>query len=296
MNRNIVLIKKDIDRYFDWYGVNGIFLDEVSTDCSLSDDYASLMDYIRAKEYLSHSVGGSVPQPLTVLNHGTQTNECYANSGDILVTFEGVYSSYSSWSPQAWHLNYSPSKFMHLVYDTSSGNLSSAVNMSKNNGAGWIYMTPDVLTNPWDTLPSEPYWGNLLTAANTSSTRIIHDWTVQNDTTNMTYSYHFEGTQTWKRVYVDTDHSTSTGFLTGGIGADRLIENGWIYTYAGSGSDWNWTNGTWIGVSVVSNLVSWTASFSALGISNPSQTVYIELVFQVQESGIMNTPVIRHYL
>ena len=31
---------------------------------------------------------------------------------------------------------------------------------SKAKNAGYMYVTPDVLPNPWDTLPAGTYWTN----------------------------------------------------------------------------------------------------------------------------------------
>lgn len=36
--------------------------------------------------------------------------------------------------------------------------MQQAMALSKVRRAGWVYVTPDDLPNPWDTLPSEAYW------------------------------------------------------------------------------------------------------------------------------------------
>jgi hypothetical protein len=43
--------------------------------------------------------------------------------------------------------------------------MQTAVSLSKQRSAGWIYVTPDDLPNPWDTLPLDPYWSAELAAA-----------------------------------------------------------------------------------------------------------------------------------
>jgi hypothetical protein len=40
--------------------------------------------------------------------------------------------------------------------------MPNAVVLSQSRGAGWVYVTPDGLPNPWDTLPSGSYWTNEL--------------------------------------------------------------------------------------------------------------------------------------
>jgi hypothetical protein len=36
--------------------------------------------------------------------------------------------------------------------------MQRAITLSKQRNAGWVYVTNDVLPNPWDTLPADPYW------------------------------------------------------------------------------------------------------------------------------------------
>ncbi len=152
-SRSLRTVKSDIDKYYKWYGVNGIFFDEVSTDCSkASSYYKDLYNYVKGK-------GGTV-----VLNPGTQTNECYMSVGDTVVNFEGPYSTYaSSYAEPSWVKNYNASRFWHLVYAASAEDMPKAVDSSKDRHAGYIYVTPDTLSNPWDTLPSDTYWSDELT-------------------------------------------------------------------------------------------------------------------------------------
>jgi len=44
--------------------------------------------------------------------------------------------------------------------------MTQAIAWSKQRHAGWVYVTNDNLPNPWDTLPSDPYWSNELNAIN----------------------------------------------------------------------------------------------------------------------------------
>ena len=150
-------VKADVDRYYSWYGVDGIFFDEASTDCQHANSYyAELYGHVKAK-----GSGSKV-----ILNPGTQTRECYMAVSDVVLTFEGSYKSYtSSYSAPAWVSDYSPSRFWHVIYSTSTTRaMERAVTLSKNRGAGWVYVTPDVLPNPWDTLPTGSYWSKELAA------------------------------------------------------------------------------------------------------------------------------------
>lgn len=158
-SRPIADVETEIDQYYAWYGVDGIFLDEASTDCTLATSYySSLYNYIKAK-------GGPA---VVALNPGTATNECYLAVADVVVTFEGDYSSYlSSYSQPAWVQNYPPSRFWHLIYDTTTtSNLLNALSLSKQRNAGWVYVTPNTLPNPWGSFPTGTAWGGELAAAN----------------------------------------------------------------------------------------------------------------------------------
>lgn len=151
-------VKREIDQYYAWYGVDGIFFDEASTDCALQPYYLDLNTYVKAK--------GGVAR--TALNPGTQTNECYMAAADIVVTFEGSYTTYVNSYPAnpSWVSSYTPNRFWHLVYAApTEPAMRTAVTLSKQRGAGWIYVASDTLPNPWDTLPADPYWTDELAAA-----------------------------------------------------------------------------------------------------------------------------------
>ena len=60
-------------KYYNWYKVDGIFFDEAEyRDCTDDAYYQNLYNHVKNK-------GGQV-----VLNPGTQTKECYADSANIL--------------------------------------------------------------------------------------------------------------------------------------------------------------------------------------------------------------------
>ena len=153
-------IKAEIDAYATWYLVDGIFFDEASTDCARQGYYAGLTAYARQRTSSHRAVR-------TALNPGTQTNECYLSVADVIVTFEGDATTYQrSYAAPSWVANYPHSRFWHLVYNVSTAQqMRTIVQLSKERGAGWVYVTPDTLPNPWDTLPTGSYWSGELAAA-----------------------------------------------------------------------------------------------------------------------------------
>ena len=83
-DRSLSDVTSDIDNYYKWYNVDGVFLDEAEyRDCTDDAYYQNLYNHIKAK-------GGQV-----ILNPGTQTEECYADSADVIVNFEGTYDAYA---------------------------------------------------------------------------------------------------------------------------------------------------------------------------------------------------------
>lgn len=144
-------VETEVDKYYSWYGVDGIFFDEVSTDCTkVATFYKDLYFRVMAKD----------ANAVVALNPGTHTSECYMAVSSVIVTYEGSYGDYvKNYSAPAWVSRYSPSRFWHLVHGTSTvKRLETAVGLSKKRRAGWVYVTPGRLPNPWIMLPTGFYW------------------------------------------------------------------------------------------------------------------------------------------
>lgn len=153
--RSATAVKTEIDQYKTWYAVDGIFLDEVATSPNYLTYYKDLANYIR-----------STKGTLVMLNPGAVPAEDYIKLADITVVFEDTYSNYQNWQAPAWLFNYPSNKFAHLVHSTSdTTQMNNAIGLAVERNAGTIYVTDDVLPNPWDTLPT--YWTNELTAIKT---------------------------------------------------------------------------------------------------------------------------------
>ncbi len=73
------------------------------------------------------------------------------------MVFENVGTNYPSYNPSSWNYKYDRSRFVHLVHtESSQANMELDLERALAYNAGGIYITNDVLGNPWDTLPS--YW------------------------------------------------------------------------------------------------------------------------------------------
>jgi hypothetical protein len=193
----------DVNQWYNLYGsaMGGIFFDDALNTCGTSDAYSN------AYAELSQYVKVNHPGALTVINPGIDVPSCYANSADVILRFENSYTSYQSFTPNSWESGYDPKKFMDVIYGTTSSELSSAVSLSKTNGAGYVYFTDAGLPNPYDVLPS--YWSTELsslpvtstgtpstpatpTASSTSGTGTTLSWT--SDTSVVGYDVYQNGT------------------------------------------------------------------------------------------------------
>lgn len=65
--------------------------------------------------------------------------------------------------------------------------------------------------------------------------------TAWGDATDVHFTVSYTGTPTWTRVYIDRDRSVASGYVSYGVGADYLIENGRLYKYSGTNGAWAWT-------------------------------------------------------
>jgi hypothetical protein len=153
--RPISEVEADIDSYYSWYHANGIFFDQASTNCADEPYYATLNSYVKGK--------GGVGR--TVLNPGTQTRKCYEPAVDVLLTFEGSDHAYlHSYSAPKWVYRYPARHFWHVIYATTSKSaLASTVELSEHRNAGFTYVTPLTLPNPYKGLPPASYWRAELT-------------------------------------------------------------------------------------------------------------------------------------
>ena len=150
--RDTNTVEADIARYFGFYSVDGIFLDEMTNDAITShlNYYAGLYQYIQKQ-------GTNL---LVVGNPGINTQEIYLTrpAADVLVTFESD-AGYPELVVDRWVTNHLARQFSHLPYNApSSATMTNYINLAASRNAGWIYVTDDALPNPWDTLPA--YWTN----------------------------------------------------------------------------------------------------------------------------------------
>lgn len=154
--RPIADVRCDIERYTTWYGVDGIFLDQVGATRTFLPYYAEGSAIIKAGD----------TDAMTVLNPGATVPESFMAIADIIVIFEDTYDAYTKvYRAPRWMHRYPPERFWHLVHGVPNEKaLRRTLSLSKRRRAGWLYATPATLPNPWSTLPPDSYWAEELAA------------------------------------------------------------------------------------------------------------------------------------
>ena len=139
-------VLSEVASYASFYNIDGIFLDEMS---NTSVDFA----YYQS---LYSSIKSTNPGYRIFGNPGTNTLESYLTAADVLVTFENQ-TGYDTFTPDTWTNNYTADHFAHLLYNVNDkAAMLAYVALAADRNVGYLYITNDILTNPWDTLPQ--YW------------------------------------------------------------------------------------------------------------------------------------------
>lgn len=135
-------VVRDLARHRDWYGTNGVFLDQVAAG---REEFAYYQGLARA----AWRVGCGT----LALNHGTAPHPSYARIADVLVTFEGTWASYTRLDPQPWRGGEGV-RLCHLVYgvpaDVDQGEVGE---LARARGASVYCAVPGTGDHPWGTLP-----------------------------------------------------------------------------------------------------------------------------------------------
>jgi len=154
--RDISRVLEEIQLYYSFYSVDGIFLDEISNTTDALPYYTAIRG-----QMLTHP-GAS----LTILNPGTQTCEEYMSISDIVCNYEDNCNHYlTSYQAPAWVANYPADRFWHIVHSvTSVRDLHYVCKLSKERNAGYLFITSERMPNPYGKLPNSAYWAELTRA------------------------------------------------------------------------------------------------------------------------------------
>jgi hypothetical protein len=136
-------VEADAGRYREWYGVDGVFLDEASSDA------AQLPYYRELRARLDEAGDATV-----ILNPGRVPDEGYMAAADVVVTFEGTSAAYAGATFPGWLAGYGAERFAHLVYAAGGAPPGSVERLAASRHTANVHVTDDDGANPWDRLPA----------------------------------------------------------------------------------------------------------------------------------------------
>ncbi|MFO0830576.1 MAG: spherulation-specific family 4 protein [Phycisphaerales bacterium] len=154
----------DIQSYLAFYGAQtftGIFWDEVSNDPAALGYYQTITAAARSL----------IPSALVVANPGTQLPEALARPdvADTFVLYENDSAGpepFAADQPPAWALSGPATRVAYIVYNVATdAQMQATLSLARARNAGFVFITDDVLINPYDTLP--PYWESQASLART---------------------------------------------------------------------------------------------------------------------------------
>lgn len=141
-------VKADVDQWVRFYpGIQGIFFDEQASGTEQLEQLAALYEHVQKTHKL----------PLVVTNPGTICDEKYLTrpASDVACLYEG-HEHWDRFTPPAWTKELKPDRIAALAYQVPAADMPKYLRQAQDRRLGWIYITDDKGTNPWDQLPT--YW------------------------------------------------------------------------------------------------------------------------------------------
>jgi spherulation-specific family 4 protein len=136
----------DINHYYDFYALSGIYFAEgpMDADCAgMEAMYHRMSDAVRVRDSRAY------------LAVGTRFCPTYIFFFDLMVQFARNWAEYQTdYTPPSWMPANSPQRFVHFVNSVPASDASAALSRVIANGAGWVFITDQSDPNPWGVLPS----------------------------------------------------------------------------------------------------------------------------------------------
>jgi hypothetical protein len=169
--RGIPSIESDMLIYLNWYGVTGIYLDQMPNWNYNSPSGTWYYggpngEFIPAYFATLSQYGKSIGMTQVVANSGADVPTDFIGSVNTIGIFENAYlpslSLSAGWTSIAglggWHASYSKSNFMFFSYAIPS--LDPAYLLGVSNYVGYLYITNGTGTAPYNTL--SPYFDQII--------------------------------------------------------------------------------------------------------------------------------------
>jgi len=144
--RNIATVETDIDRWVSFYGtwVDGIFLDEMDNITGHETYYTNITTYAKVTKGLTMVWG----------NPGTATIAGYVGTVDTIMVYEdSTFPSSATMNTRTFNGAFNRNNFAAIVHSQPDLN-SKSITDSMSPYVGYLYITNDIMSNPYDTLAS----------------------------------------------------------------------------------------------------------------------------------------------
>lgn len=130
----------DAERHQEFYGIDEVFLDQVSSGRDDHPRYRGLIACLR-----SAGVSG------VILNPGVVCHPAYFEQADAVCVFEGPRRALLE--APGWRVPEGAGCW-GLIYDTPASALASTLAVASDRGVSTVYVTDRCGANPWNGLPS----------------------------------------------------------------------------------------------------------------------------------------------
>lgn len=151
-SRALSAVNADLDKYHNWYGADGVFIDEMTNKVGFESYYSSITSHAK-----------SIGMKMTMGNPGTDVPKSYIGTLTVINITEGVGYIPISWlqyciqcTTSGWHYTVDKRNFVMVRYGISSLDTTFESNASQWVGLMYIHSGTDS-NGRWFNLPS--YFG-----------------------------------------------------------------------------------------------------------------------------------------
>jgi Spherulation-specific family 4 len=157
-----------VDSAFGAYpNADGVFLDEINYDqCDKYNNFA---------KGITGTAGfrGRHPGKFLTLNSGGPILNCYEGAADAYLNLERAQGDVQAWIDNVFLKDNAPyyawmfkpetrSSIWQMVHSVNPSQIAAAVDAALSRNAGVIYVTPDLMPNPYDNFPDDAAWKTLV--------------------------------------------------------------------------------------------------------------------------------------
>jgi Spherulation-specific family 4 len=157
-----------VDSAFGAYpNADGVFLDEINYDqCDKYNNFA---------KGVSGTAGfrGRHPGKFLTLNSGGPILNCYEGAADAYLNLERAQGDVQAWIDNVFLKDNAPyyawmfkadtrGSIWQMVHSVNPSQIAAAVDAALTRNAGVIYVTPDLMPNPYDNFPDDAAWKALV--------------------------------------------------------------------------------------------------------------------------------------